>query len=215
MSGSPIYLLSGMTPDARIFEQLLPFLPNSTVIEWIPPRARERLPDYAARLAGTLPNDECHLVGVSFGGIVALELARLICPRTCFLISSVRHPNQLPPWFGIWRSMAGWHSERMLAAVGRAAIAIPRHIRTRSTTRLTKLAGAKGAWHRWATGAVLTWQPECEPLETPVYQIHGDADRTFPIRYLHPDVIVQGGGHLLALTHPRTVADAILSRIAG
>ena len=48
-------------------------------------------------------------------------------------------------------------------------------------------------------GAAMATQPEhCAPDS----QIHGSADRTFPIRYTHPDQIVTGGGHLLTLTHP-------------
>jgi pimeloyl-ACP methyl ester carboxylesterase len=111
-------------------------------------------------------------------------------------------------------------SERVLAAVGSLAASMPRPLRSRSTVRLTKLAGSGGAWHRWATSAVLRWQPGPELDEIPTLHIHGDADMTFPLRYVRPDVVIRGGGHVLPLTHPQELAEIIIQaarpeRIAG
>lgn len=106
-----------MTPRATVFDRLLPHLPNCTIIEWLPPCEQESLVSYSRRLAETLPTGECFIGGVSFGGIVALEIARIIRPKTCFLISSVRNPGQLPPWFRIMRGIG----PKTLAAAGRLA----------------------------------------------------------------------------------------------
>jgi pimeloyl-ACP methyl ester carboxylesterase len=38
-----------------------------------------------------------------------------------------------------------------------------------------------------------------------VHHLHGAADRTFPVRYTHPDVILPHAGHVLPLTHPAEV----------
>jgi pimeloyl-ACP methyl ester carboxylesterase len=91
---------------------------------------------------------------------------------------------------------------------------MPRRIRSRSTARLTKLAGASGSWHRWATAAVLRWQPGRELDQIPTFQIHGDADTTFPIRYLHPDIVIRGGGHVLPLTHSTELSELIAEHAA-
>jgi pimeloyl-ACP methyl ester carboxylesterase len=146
--------------------------------------------------------------GVSFGGIVARELAHLISARGCILVSSIRTPNELPPWF---RAMtySPARSERVLAAAGTLAKSMPRRVRTRSTVRLTKFAGSGGAWHRWATSAVLRWRPQAELDQIPTLHIHGDADTTLPLRYVRPDVIISGGGHVLPLSHPEQLASII------
>ncbi len=71
-----ILLLTGMTPDPRIFERLLPLLPSAVVVDWIPPKSNESIASYAERLSRTIINDQPTIVcGVSFGGIVACELA--------------------------------------------------------------------------------------------------------------------------------------------
>jgi pimeloyl-ACP methyl ester carboxylesterase len=209
-----IYLLTGMTPDDRIFDRLVPLLPNCHVVKWLEPRPSESIVHYSHRLAETIPTSNCFIGGVSFGGIVALELSRVVQPRGCFLISSIRNPEQLPPWLRMWRLIAFHHCQRMLDAIGRLSTIVPRRRRTRSTARLTKLAGKSGAWHRWATAAVLRWKPDHVMPPIRICHIHGDRDTTFPIRYVDPDVVVRDGGHVLPLTHPGDVANAVLAMIA-
>jgi pimeloyl-ACP methyl ester carboxylesterase len=43
----------------------------------------------------------------------------------------------------------------------------------------------------------------------PSIQIHGNRDMLLPIKLTKPDVIVEGGGHLLSLTHPNQVNEII------
>ena len=87
----PIYLLPGMTRDDRIFDRLVPLLPNASVVNWFDPHMDESLASYVRRLAATLTSTPCFVAGVSFGGIVALEVSRIVRPRACFLISSIRN----------------------------------------------------------------------------------------------------------------------------
>ncbi len=109
-----ILLLTGMTPDHRIFDRLLPLLPTAIVVDWIPPIGHESIVSYAARLSRTLNLDEPYVVcGVSFGGIVARELACRLNAKCCVLISSVRSPRELPPGFVFavwWRQVPPWRS---------------------------------------------------------------------------------------------------------
>lgn len=205
-----ILLLPGMTPDARVYERLLERLPTATVVPWIEPCPNESLSAYAKRLAESIPTQEDAIVcGVSFGGIVAREVAAHLNAKVCVLISSVRHPRELPPWFRVFRLLARLPLEPMLGVIGSAGRRFPRRYRTSSTARWTKLAGPEGAWHRWATAAVLRWTTSTEMDETPVFQIHGDRDTTFPLRYVNPDVVVRGGGHTLAQTHAAEIVEIL------
>jgi pimeloyl-ACP methyl ester carboxylesterase len=181
------------------------------VVRWIPPRAGETLPRYAERLAATLaPPESCVLCGVSFAGAVALELARWIPARAWVLVSSISTPRELPPWLRAFRRLPRAGCERLLAALGGCAATMPRPLASGSTARAAKLAGAGGSWHRWAAAAVLFWEPGTELERVPVVRIHGDADRTFPVRCVRPDVVIRGGGHALTLTHAREVSEVLL-----
>lgn len=207
----PIYLLPGMTREYPVYSKLLPLLPGGEVVQFIEPKPNESLTAYAQRMATQFPQP-CFIGGVSFGGILAQEISRIIQPAGCIVISSIRQPSQLPPWFRIWRLLGRRQSAAMLNAVGKSANLIPASIHLGSTHRLHKLSGESGAWHRWATTAVLDWSPTL-PLDTPVLHVHGSADTTFPIRYTAPDVVVQGGRHNLPISHPAETADAILNFI--
>lgn len=203
----PIYLLPGMTADYPVYARLLPLVAGASVAPYIDPLPNESFASYAARMAPRFTAD-CYLGGISFGGIVALEIARLVRPRGCILISSIRSPRQLPPWFRIGRALGGRNSSRLLGLFGDAAALVPARIRTGSTIRVAKLSGSSGAWHRWATSAVLDWQPEGD-FAFPILHIHGDADQTFPLRYVRPDIVVHGGRHALTVSHPIETANAI------
>ncbi len=205
-----ILLLTGMTPDRRIFDRMLPLLPTAVVVEWIQPMQHESIRDYASRLGQSIPKvDSTVVCGVSFGGIVARELSLSINAKACVLISSVRSPEELPPRFRAFRVLKPCIAEMGMQTIGAMSSFWPRPLRTLATWRLMKLAGKAGAWHRWATAAVLNWSPSSEDSAIPVFQIHGDRDRTFPIRYVDADYVVRGGGHVLPLTHGREVAEKL------
>lgn len=204
----PIYLIPGMTREYPIFSRLAPLLPNAKVQSFLPPRPKESLASYAGRMAQRLTAD-AYIVGVSFGGIVAVEVSRVLQPRGCVVISSIRSPSQLPPWFRVLRRINPSRMSSLIGMIGKAAVMLPNCTATRSTLRARKLHGESGDWHRWATSSVLAWQPE--PVDFPMLQIHGNRDTTFPIRYVVPDVCVENGTHSLPISHPQATADAILS----
>ena len=206
----PLYLLPGMTAEYPIFSRLQPLLKNVTIVSFLDPEPSELLPHYAARMAEQF-TPHCFIGGVSFGGIVALEISRILQPRGCILISSIRDPHQLPPWFRAWQILGGRNGGRLLKLMGDLAAVVPRPLRTSSIARIAKLSGAGGAWHRWASSAVLDWHPTPGTITCPLVQIHGNADTTFPVRWVTPDVVIPGGQHALPMSHPRETADAIFA----
>lgn len=208
-----ILLLSGMTPDPRTFARLLTLVPTAQVVDWIQPNQNESIPAYASRLGLTLGNEQPTIVcGLSFGGIVAQELANCLNASACLLVSTIRTPTELPPWFRILRSFRPTILMALTQAVGNLAMGWPRSFKTAATWRLSKLGGESGAWHRWATTAVLAWQPSPEIGRIPIVQIHGDRDQTFPLRYhksCYVKEVIPGGGHNLTLTHSQEIANRL------
>lgn len=148
-------------------------------------------------------------------GRQTFEVARIIHARACFLIASIRGPHQLPPWLRVWRVLGTLGGQRLLNCIGISALLVPSYLSTGSTLRLRKLSGPSGAWYRWATSSVLNWQPELDKPNVPLIQIHGDADITFPIRYINADVVIPYGVHALAISHPYEVANTITKYITA
>ena len=98
MPGSlPLILLSGMGADERVFAPQLAAFPNLRVPKWIEPITGESLARYAARFARHInPGAPCVVGGASFGGFVAVEMAKHLNAKGCILIGSVRSPADLP-----------------------------------------------------------------------------------------------------------------------
>jgi pimeloyl-ACP methyl ester carboxylesterase len=116
-----VILLTGMTPDARLFDRLLPLVPQATVLPWIVPRSRESLAVYAARLADAVDEpDDVIICGASFGGMVARELAWRLGAKVCVLVSTVRSHRELPRWMRLVRPVT---SLAVLQTVGAVATA--------------------------------------------------------------------------------------------
>jgi pimeloyl-ACP methyl ester carboxylesterase len=211
---SPIILLPGMAADGRLFRLQRAALPDVTTPDWIEPHDREPLTAYAERFARRIdPGGPCFVGGASFGGIVAVEMAAHLRTEACFLIASVRSAGELPWRYRVLQPVArlgpqhlGWVADsvaRWLAPV------LPR----RTTETLRRLSGPQSAFLRWASWAALRWRPSPGARRVPIYQIHGAADRTLPIRCTRPDVVVPGAGHLLPLTHADAVNNFIRCRV--
>jgi pimeloyl-ACP methyl ester carboxylesterase len=215
----PLILLPGMGADERVFRLQAVDFPRLLVPRWIPPGAGESLSQYAKRMAAHVdPGRQCVVGGMSFGGTVALEMAAHLNARACILLASVRSQRELP-----WRLLRMRPLTRMLPFVpapwsGKAArLALNAGgERLGPSTRafLEQLASADGPFLRWASWALLTWQPAYDANAFPIHQIHGDRDRVLPHRLTRPDVLVPGAGHLLTITHPEQVNTFIRSCLA-
>lgn len=128
----------------------------------------------------------------------------------CILISSIRSLDELPPGLKRAGRILSPAPELLLRWAGDASRCWPVVIRPPALTRLAKLGGQEGYWHRWATAAVLMWKPSAAARCVRSFAIHGTADTTFPVQYVHADVTISGAGHDMACTHADEVAASIL-----
>src|SRR5688572_21332879 len=103
MKVKTVYCLPGLGADHRLFSRLhLPEGINIKCIDWIKNLPDETVADYAKRLAKEINTSEpFSLIGVSFGGVVSLEIARQLSPQHVIIISSFMHHNELPAIYRI------------------------------------------------------------------------------------------------------------------
>src|SRR5436190_23824532 len=89
MIAERVIFLPGMGATHELAAPQRSLLPSLEVPPWIPPHRRETLASYAARFAATLSRQPPDwIIGVSFGGFLALELAPLVRPRGVVLVAS-------------------------------------------------------------------------------------------------------------------------------
>ena len=96
-----------MGADQRLFDAQKAVFPNLIAAPWISLQPRDTLASYARRMAAALdPGGPCFVGGCSFGGMVAQEMTWHLDARACFLISSVRGPDEFPLRVRVLRPLA-------------------------------------------------------------------------------------------------------------
>ncbi len=211
----PLILLPGIGTDARVFAVQKMAFPQLVVPPWLPPRWQESLSEYAARMAEAVnPGGPCYIGGMSFGGMVALEMSRHLPVKACLLISSLRSARELPQW-ARWLGPGAWllppWTDWVVSATGTVMLrtlgpVLPKPLK-QSCSHLSRMYPCPML--PWACRAVVKWKPDPNSWTCPISHLHGDRDRVIPHRRTTPTQIVPDGGHVLPLTHPFVVNDFI------
>jgi pimeloyl-ACP methyl ester carboxylesterase len=219
VTGEPrLLFLPGLGADPRLLEPQRRAFPSMVVPEWVPPDPGDTLPQYAARLARTLDlQDGLYLGGVSLGGMLALELARLVKPRAVFLVASCSTGLAVASGLRLLGRTAPFFPSRLLRPRRELAPLVRHMLGCRAPEHVELVFAMRAAipisFIRWGVTAILRWRGE-RPPGVPVHHIHGTLDRLIPARRVRPDVLVEGAGHLLNLTHADAV-NAFLARHVG
>ena len=208
------YFISGMAADSRIFCHIrLPQGYEAVHLEWIKPEKNESLASYALRLAQRIDTSEPFvLIGLSFGGMLASEIARLRNPMKTIIISSIGCANELPWYFkragriGLHRAVpikllkAGTIIKNMIGAASKEDKAII----------IDYARFADPALVRWSLHAIVNWD-QYQRLPG-IIHLHGSKDLMLPLRYTHPDYIIKDGGHLMVFNKADEV-NSILNEV--
>lgn len=218
-AGEGLVLLSGLGTDARLFAAQFSRFPELAVLPWIEPRAGEALAAYAGRMAdGARGLQPRWIGGCSFGGMLALEMARRLPVAGVVLVGSCRSRDAVAPLVRFAGRAAGpaplflWDEARRSAARWGPVI-FPGNPDSGAIAAVTA-ESVPSSFVRWGARAILSW-PGVEDPGVPVHHIHGDADAVMPLARVRPDRVVPGAGHLLAVTHAEAVNDYLSGLLSG
>jgi pimeloyl-ACP methyl ester carboxylesterase len=201
--------LPGVGADQRLLEPQRAAFPDLVVPPWILPKRHELLADYAARMAATIPPVRPMVLGgVSFGGMVAYEMARHLKPDAVVLVSTCRTRDGVR---STWRALAflGQWAPAGLVTLAKpiSPLAVARFPLLTPAQRQLCVAMFKDTdpgFLKWAITAILHWEPQ-PPQGIPVFQVHGLRDIVIPAGSVNAHEIIPDGGHLINLTHAEQV----------
>lgn len=211
-----IYFVSGLGADERVF-RLLKFEGYRPVhIRWITPHRGEPIAEYAKRLAAQIKSDSPILVGLSFGGMIAIEIAKQIEVEKVILISSVKDRFEVPLYFRLcrWFPIHRIIPFKSLLWAGYLIAYWLFSIESLDERTLLKaiLLDTDAHFLKWALHRVVLWDNETIPER--LHHIHGTTDRIFPIRFVHPDFVLERGGHFMIINRAAQIS-TLLEKIIG
>ena len=195
------YVFSGLGADERVFKNLSFSDAEVEHIQWIPPLATETLAQYAQRIVQRITAPRPMLVGLSFGGMVAVEIAKILPVEKVILISSAKTRDELPLSY---RFLGKLHLHKFLPySLMQRANAFTYWlfgVDTSEDKALLKsiLEETPTSFLRWAISAIIGWQNT--EIPTNFIHYHGDNDHILPFRYIKNAQRVVGGGHSMVLS---------------
>ena len=215
-SGPLFYLIPGLGADERVFRRLQ-LVGTVRVLAWLPPlSATESLAHYAARLAEAVPvEEECWLVGVSFGGILAQEVARLRPLARVVLISSLASPAELPLTLRLGRATRLYHlfPPQLLKLMPRVAQWFFGARNGAEYLLLHQiLQDTDPVFAQWAIRQLLQWPGTA--AARPAIRLHGSRDRLLPARGVPVEHCLARGGHFMIVSHAAEIS-RILNHLAA
>ena len=200
------YFISGLGADKKAFQRIkLPTGYEPVYLDWIIPEKNESLTDYARRFSSLINDESFVLIGLSFGGMLACELARLRNPTKTIIISSIPTSDELP-WYFKRAGRMGLHKYVPIKLLGAATVLKNMFGTISKEDKALIYNYAKFAdpnLVRWSLHAILSWEQH-ERLPGVVH-VHGSRDFMLPLRYTRPDYVVKDGGHLIVFNRSEEV----------
>ena len=210
-----LFLLSGLGADKRVFDLLDLSNYNIHHVNWITPTPEESLGQYARRLLPQITTNNSILIGVSFGGMIALEIAKLIQVEKVILISSAKSTSAIPSYYKLISKF------RLDKLIRPASLKKPNEIffwlfgvNTKKQKELLTsiMEDTDETFLNWAMNAIPSWKND-NGSSNKVIQIHGTKDRI--LNFQSADYPIKGGGHLMVVTNPSEVSEILRKAIAN
>ncbi|MDR6966572.1 pimeloyl-ACP methyl ester carboxylesterase [Flavobacterium arsenatis] len=205
-----IYIFSGLGADKRVFKYLDFSGFDITFIEWITPENKESIGYYAKRLTEQIHTDNPILIGLSFGGIIAGEVAKHIQTEKIILIASAKSYKEIPfyyRWLGALKvhklvptslmKQSNFFSYWLFGIKTNEDKKLLTEILNDTDPRLLK----------WAINAIVNWKNIIEPQK--YIHIHGSSDKILPLRFVNAAIIIEDGGHFMTINKPEELNQII------
>ncbi|MCO5237571.1 MAG: alpha/beta hydrolase [Chitinophagaceae bacterium] len=211
-----IYCICGLGSDERIFGKLDWGAADVAYLPWLSPGKKETLPAYAARMSERITGTNITLVGVSFGGIMSIEIAKLIAIEKVILISSVKSHLEMPRWMKASGKLGldtllgekQFHKIRPVSFLE----PIENFFLGAETDEEKALAheyreNIDPQYLKWSIHQIINWKNKWRPEN--LYHLHGTKDRIFPYKRVQPTHSIPGAGHFMIYQYPGEVSSVL------
>lgn len=211
-----IHCISGLGADERIFAHVKVEGTELVHLPWPQQDEHDDMAAYAKKVSAMIPEENPVLLGVSFGGMLAVEIAKQRSVRKAIIVSSAKTGSEVTHFTGLnkWivkhkmvpAFMFTWPHPYVLYLFGAA---------TDEEKELMRgiIKSSDGKLVRWALKAIQEWHNEM--ATTNVVHIHGDADKIIESKCVRADYWIKGGTHIMLYNRADEINEIIKKELAG
>ncbi len=212
----PIYLIPGLGADRRNYPEPWQELPNCTALDWPEYHGKASMPEVARFMveAWKLP-PHAILIGTSFGGMLACEMAKFLPVHAVVLVASTTTPKNFTTTAKMKRLLrVVWL--RLAQQVLRGAHPLVEKIWGRTPTPVARgvldsiqmFSTCQPGFYRNMFHAISAWEGLTD-TQARLIRIHGRQDELI-LPPTQADLCLDGG-HLIVMTHARECVSFIQS----
>ncbi|RQO30229.1 alpha/beta hydrolase [Taibaiella sp. KBW10] len=206
-----VYFISGLGSDERVFQHLDLNAYEVHHIKWIKPFYKESMAAYARRLAQQINDVKPVIVGLSMGGMMAVEIGKFLETEKIILISSAKYASELPRQYNFFAKLKlhRYLPDFLLNRPNKILYRLFGVDKQRDKVLLRSIIqDTDPKFVRWAIDAILEW--DNEEVRGKVIHIHGTEDRIIPIKNIAADYIISKGSHSLVFQKPEEISALLL-----
>ncbi len=194
--------MPGMAANTSIFKNIE--LSSDTFVshflEWFIPPKNMSISAYAAEMKKKIKHPNPVLVGVSFGGMLVQEIAKLMPVKKVIVVSSVKFGSELPKRM-VFAKYTKIHKLLPTGLVNNVELLAKYAFGETVTKRLALyeeyLSIRDKYYIDWSIDQIVNWkQTECPDC---LVHIHGDKDAVFPIANIKDCITVRNGTHTMII----------------
>ena len=213
-----IYLFPGQGGDQRLFDNLDLSPYETKIINYSDtiPHKNESLAAYASRIAQEIDTTENFaLLGVSFGGMIAVEIAELLAVEQVFLVSSAKNTTELAGKFNFLRKVK---IHRIIP--GRVSLAMSHVVRPLFEPSIKKnpvlfknmIKGKHPQYLKRAIQMLIEWEriDNDAAHDMQIVHIHGTKDNAIPIKKVQNPIEIEEGSHMMVVFRANEIGGIVL-----
>ena len=208
--GMPIvYMIPGQGSDYRVFKNLkIDDSFETRNIYYTTPHKEMTLKDFAIELSSQIDTNCSYiLLGVSLGGMIATEMGEFLNPQKIVIISSAKSKEEFPGryrfqrWFPIYKLVSSKMAKK--GAQIMQPIIEPDRNKEKDTFK-SMLNDKDPDFLKRTIKMILEW--ERVNYRSEIIHIHGNDDKTIPIRNVKYNYLVKNGSHMMILTRGEEIS---------
>ncbi len=207
-----LYMIPGQGSDTRLFKHLVIEGYDTVGINYVIPEKNEGMNDLARRMASEIDTTESFaLLGVSLGGMLAMEMCSFMNPDKIILISSAKNENEIPKMYRMFRKLPinkiiGGNFLKFCTVLFQP-IYEPLGKEDQILWR-TMFKEKDPKFMKRASDCIINWEGYAnEGID--ILHIHGSKDRTLPIKNIGEHERIENGTHIMTLTEAEKISELV------